>query len=70
MFLEDMQQKTTNVLRIPIKLVLENEWIANFKASRQNLWIQARTDPKKKWLEIRYCTSLDEVDQIMKDWPL
>jgi hypothetical protein len=70
MFLEDMQQKTTNVWRIPIEVVQENEGIANFKASRHHLWIQARRDPKKKWLEMRYCTSREEVDWIVKDWPV
>jgi hypothetical protein len=61
MFLEDMQQNTTNVWRIPIEVVQENEGISNFKASRHQSWIQARRDPKKKWLEMRYCTSCEEV---------
>jgi hypothetical protein len=70
MFLEDMQQKTTNVWRIPIEVVKENEGIANFKASRHHMWIQARRDPKKKWLEMRYCTMREEVEWIVKDWPV
>jgi hypothetical protein len=70
MFLEDMQQKTTNVWRIPIEVVQGNEGISNFKASRHHLWIQATRDPKKKWLEMRYCTSREEVDWIVKDWPV
>jgi hypothetical protein len=45
------------VWRIQIEVVEENEGIANFKASRHHMWIHARRDPKKKWLEIRYCTT-------------
>jgi hypothetical protein len=69
MFLEDMQQKTTNVWRIPIEVVQENEGISRFKASKHHMWIQATRDPKKKWLEMQYCISREEVDWIVKDWP-
>jgi hypothetical protein len=67
MFLEDMQQKVANIWSIPIELVQENEWVANFKASRHHMWILARRDPKEKWLEMRYCTLHKEVDWIVKD---
>jgi hypothetical protein len=67
MFLEDMQQKTTNVWRIPIQVVQENEGIANFKASKHHMWIQATRDPQKKWLEMQYCASREEVEWIVKD---
>jgi hypothetical protein len=70
MFLEDMQRKTTNAWRIPIEVVQENERIVKFKASRHHLWIQTRRDPKKKWMEMRYCRSLDEVDWIVKEFPM
>jgi hypothetical protein len=39
-----------------------------FKASKHHMWIQATRDPKKKWLEMRYCASREEVDWIVKDW--
>jgi hypothetical protein len=68
MFLEDMQQKKTNVWRIPIEVVQENEGISNFKASKHHMWIHAWRYPKKKWLEMGYFTSHEEVDCIMKDW--
>jgi hypothetical protein len=69
MFLEDMQQNIANVWRIPIALVQENEGIVNFKSSRHHMWIQARRDIKKKWLEMRYFTLHEEVYRIMKEWP-
>jgi hypothetical protein len=33
------------------------------------MWIQAIRDPKKKWLEMRYCTLREKVDWILKFWP-
>jgi hypothetical protein len=68
MFLEDMQQNTSNVWRIPIEVVKETKGIYNFKASRHHMRIQARRDPKKKWLEMRYCTMQEEVEWIVQDW--
>jgi len=53
---------------IPVEVVQGNEGIANFKASKHHLWIQDTRYPKKKWLELRYCTSREEVDWIVKDW--
>jgi hypothetical protein len=50
MFLEEMQYNIAKIWRIPIEVVQENEGIANFKASRHHMLIQARMDPKKKWL--------------------
>jgi hypothetical protein len=61
MFLEYMQQKTTSVWRIPIEVFKETEGIYNFKASRHHMWIQAKIYPKKKWLEMRYYTTWEEV---------
>jgi hypothetical protein len=62
-----MQQKTTNVCRIPIQVVQENEGNANFKAFKHHMWIQATRDPQKKWLEMQYCASREEVEWIVKD---
>jgi hypothetical protein len=55
---------------IPIKVVKENEGISNFKASRHHIWIQARSDPKKKWIEMRYYTTREEVEWIVIDYPM
>jgi hypothetical protein len=56
--------------RIPIEVFQENEGIASFKASKHHMWIQATRDPKKKWLEMRYCASREEVDRIVKYEPM
>jgi len=68
-FLEDMQQKTTNVWRIHVEVVQEYKGISQFKASKHHMWIQAAKVPKKKWLEMKYCVSREEADWIIKDWP-
>jgi hypothetical protein len=52
-----------------MEVVQESEGIARFKASRHHMWIQATRDPKKKWLEMQYCITREEVDWIIKDWP-
>jgi hypothetical protein len=39
MYLKEMQDKITDTWRISPKVVKENEGIANFKASRHNMWI-------------------------------
>ena len=55
MYLEEMQENIEETWRISLGVVKENEGIVNFKASRQNMWIQRRRDPKKKWFKMQYC---------------
>jgi len=33
------------------------------------MWIHATRDPKKKWLEIQFCVSIEEVEWIIKYLP-
>jgi hypothetical protein len=53
-----------------MEVVQETEGIAKFKASRHHLWIQAMRDPKKAWLKMQYCVTREEVEWIIKDWPM
>jgi hypothetical protein len=48
------QEKMENTWRIQLEVVKENQGIENFQASRHNMWIQAKRDPKKKFLHLRY----------------
>jgi hypothetical protein len=32
------------------------------------MWIQARKDPDKKWLQMRYCITEGDIDMVIKDW--
>jgi hypothetical protein len=69
MVLKEIQQLKKNVWRIPVEVVQKNEGISRFKSSKYHTWIQATRDPKKKWLEMQYCISREEVEWIIKDWP-
>jgi len=33
------------------------------------MWIQARREPKKKWLEMYYCITIEEVQWVIWVWP-
>jgi hypothetical protein len=33
------------------------------------MWIQERRDPRKKWLQLRYCVTKEEVEMSMRYWP-
>jgi hypothetical protein len=50
-----MQEKIADTWVISPEVVKEHERIANFKAYRHNIRIQARRDPKKAWLNMKYC---------------
>jgi hypothetical protein len=49
-------------------LVKEYKKIANFKASRHNMWIQEKMDPNKEWLHMRYCVIEEDLQWVMKYW--
>jgi hypothetical protein len=67
-YLEEIQEKVAETWRIPPEVVEEYKKIANFKASRHNMWIQEKRDPEKEWLQMRYCVTVEEVQWEMKDW--
>jgi hypothetical protein len=54
-----MQEKIENTWRISPEVVKEHEAITKFKASRHNTWIQAKRDPKKTWLGMHYCITIE-----------
>jgi hypothetical protein len=43
--------------------------IANFQATRQTMWIQARQDPAKQWLQMCYCITEGDIDMVINEWP-
>jgi hypothetical protein len=57
MLFDEMQEKLANTWRIPPEVVKEYQIIDKFQASRHNMWIQAKRDPKKEWLQWRYCVT-------------
>jgi hypothetical protein len=57
MYFDEMQEKVAETWRIPPEVVEEHKNIANFQVSRHNMWIQAKMDPNKNWLQMRYCVT-------------
>jgi hypothetical protein len=51
MLFDEIQENLANTWRIPPKVVTKNQGIVDFEASIHNMWIQAKRDPKKEWLQ-------------------
>ena len=49
-------------------MVTEFREIANFKETRQNMWIQACRDPGKDWLQLRYYVTEEDIEMAMRNW--
>jgi hypothetical protein len=32
------------------------------------MWIQARKDPDKQWLQMRYCITEGDIDMVINEW--
>jgi hypothetical protein len=67
-YYNDLQESIANTWRITPKVVAQYRDIANFKATRHIVWIQARRDPEKEWLQLCYCVKEEYVDMTIKDW--
>jgi hypothetical protein len=68
MYIKEMQEKIADTWRISPKVVKEHEEIANFKASRHNIWVQAIRYPKKTWLRMHYCITTKEFQWVLAKW--
>jgi hypothetical protein len=49
-------------------VVAQYKEIANFKETTHKMWIQACKDPRKEWLQLRYCITEEDVEMTMRDW--
>jgi hypothetical protein len=67
-YLSDIQDNIANTWRITPEVVAQYQGIANFRATRHNMWIQAHRDPEKEWLQLRFCINAEEVEMEMRDW--
>jgi hypothetical protein len=67
-YLHDLQEAISNMWRITPHLVAQYQDIANFKATRHAMWIQAWKDPNKKWLQMCYCITEGDIDMVIKYW--
>jgi hypothetical protein len=67
-YYNDLQEIISNTWRITPEVVAQYRDIASFKATRHTIWIQARKDPKKECLQLRYCIKEEDVEMAIKDW--
>ena len=67
-YLHDLHDTIANLWRITPQAVVYYRDIANFKATRHAMWIQARKDPTKQWLQFRYCITEGNIAMVIKDW--
>jgi hypothetical protein len=63
-----IHESIANSWRITPDVVVQFRDIANFKASRHNMWIEARRDLGKEWLQLRYCVMEEDIEMDMRDW--
>jgi hypothetical protein len=50
------------------EVVTQYQGIANFKATRHAMWIQAQKDPDNQWLQLCYCIKEADIEMAIKDW--
>jgi hypothetical protein len=55
--------------RISPETVQEYGQIANFQASRHNMWLQEKKDPTKEWLQLKYCVMMQDIHMEVQEWP-
>jgi hypothetical protein len=65
----EIHESISNTWRITPEVVAQFKDIANFKASRHNMWIQACRDLGKECLQLIYCVMEEDVEMAMRDWP-
>jgi hypothetical protein len=67
-YYNELQESIANSWRITPEVVVQYRDIVNFKATRHTVWIQARRDPEKEWLQLRYCVKEEDVEMEIRDW--
>jgi hypothetical protein len=64
----DLQESITNTWRVTPEAITQYQGIANFKATRHAMWIQAWKYPDNQWLQLRYCIKEVDIEMAIKDW--
>ena len=68
-YLRDIQEAINRSWRITPEVVARYTNIANFQATRQTMWIQARQDLDKQWLQMCYYITEGDIDMVISEWP-
>jgi hypothetical protein len=67
-YLTKIQNRLADTWRISPETVQEFGQIANFQASRHNMWLQAKKDPAKEWLQLKYCMMMQDIHMEVQEW--
>jgi hypothetical protein len=67
-YLRDLQEAISKMWRITPEVVARYADIATFQATRHTMWIQARKDPDKQWLQMHYCITEGDIDMVISEW--
>jgi hypothetical protein len=67
-YLCEMQEAINRSWRITPEAIARYAEIANFQAKQQTMWIHARQDPAKQWLQMRYYIIEGDVDMVISEW--
>jgi hypothetical protein len=68
-YLTGIQNNLADTWRISPETVQEYGHITNFRASRHNMWLQAKKDPTKEWLQLKYYVTMKDIHMEVQEWP-
>jgi hypothetical protein len=58
--------------RISLETFQEYGQIMNFRASFHNMWLQAKKDLTKEWLQLKYCVTTHDIhmeaQECLEEW--
>jgi hypothetical protein len=67
-YLSDLHDNIANTWRVTPEAITQYRGIANFKSTRNMMWIQAQKDIDNQWLQLCYCIKEVDIEMAIKDW--
>jgi hypothetical protein len=61
LYLSEIHNRLADTWRISPEIVQEFGKIANFQASHHNMWVYAKNDLAKEWLQLSYCVTMQDI---------
>jgi hypothetical protein len=61
LYLSEIHNHLADTWRISPETIQEFGQIENFQASHHNMWVQAKRDPTKEWLQLSYCMTMQDI---------
>jgi hypothetical protein len=65
----EMQDLIADTWRITPETVQEFGQVSNFRETCHSLWMQAKGDKAKEWLQLNYCVMQEEIQREVQEWP-